>query len=92
MGQTGRETDPTNATKRWKRWSRTLRKREMGPLGRSSKNRKFVTKNSTKIQKIERGDLKIETPIFERIGDAQPQLAAAIASSNLKLGAGAQTT
>ena len=64
----------------------------MGPPERSSKNRKFVTRNSTKILKIERGDLKIETPIFERIGAPQPQLAAPIASNNLKLGAGAQTT
>ena len=71
--------------KRCKRWSRTPRKRETGPVGRSSKNRNFVTKNSTKILKIERGVLKIETPIFERIGPPQAQLAAAIASRNLNL-------
>ena len=57
----------------------------MGPVGRSSKNRNFVTKNSTKILKIERGVLKIETPIFERIGPPQAQLAAPIASGNLNL-------
>ena len=52
----------------------------------------LLLENSTKILKIERGDLEIETPIFERIGAPQPQLAASIASSNVKLGAGAQTT
>ena len=57
----------------------------MGPVGRSSKNRNFVTKNSTKILKIERGVLKIETPIFERIGPPQAQLAAPIASGTLNL-------
>ena len=60
------------------------RKRETGPVGRSSKNRNFVTKNSTKILKIERGVLKIETFIFERIGPPQAQLAAPIASGDMK--------
>ena len=59
---------PQECIKRCKTWSRTPRKRETGPVGRSSKNRNFVTKNSTKILKIERGVLKIETPIFERLG------------------------
>ena len=54
-------------------------------VGRSSKNRNFVTKNSTKILKIERGVLKIETTIFGRIGPPQAQLAAPIASGNLNL-------
>ena len=76
---------PQECIKRCKTWSRTPRKRETGPVGRSSKNRNFVTKNSTKILKIERGVLKIETPIFERIGPPQAQLAAPIASRNLNL-------
>ena len=57
---------------------------ETGPVGRSSKNRNFVTKNSTKILKIERGVLKIETPIFERIGPPQAQLADPITSGDMK--------
>ena len=73
-------------------WSRKPRKRETGPVGRSSKNGKFVTKNSTKFLKIERGVLKKETAIFGRIGTPQAQLASPIASANLKLGAEAQTT
>ena len=76
---------PQECIKRCKTWSRTPRKRETGPVGRSSKNRNFVTKNSTKILKIERGVLKIETPIFERIGPPQAQLAAPIASRHLNL-------
>ena len=44
--------------------------------------KEFVTKNSTKILKIERGVLKIETPIFERIGPPQAQLAAPIAATS----------
>ena len=71
--------------KRCKRWSRTPRKRETGPVGRSSKNTNFVTKNSTKILKIKHAVLKIETPIFERISPPQAQLAAPIASGNLTL-------
>ena len=76
---------PQECIKRCKRWSRTPRKRETGPVGRSSKNRNFVTKNSTKFLKIERGVLKIETPMFERISPPQAQLAAPIASGNLNL-------
>ena len=75
---------PHQCDKRAKLWSRTLGKREMGPVGRSSKYRKFVTKNSTKISKKERAVLKMETPIFKRRGAPQAQLAAStrLATSN----------
>ena len=45
----------------------------------------LLLKIAVKILKIERGVLKIETPIFERIGPPQAQLAAPIASRNLNL-------
>ena len=40
-----RETDPTNAIATHIGWLRNQTKRETGPVGLSSKNRTFVTKN-----------------------------------------------
>ena len=68
IGQPRREAELTNAISVQRKWLQTLRKRETAPVGRSSENKNFVTKNRTKILKMERGVLKKETTISEEIG------------------------
>ena len=78
IGQPWRETDLTNAS--------SVAKDGRGRQGNAKRGRwEGVLKIEILLLKIARGVLKIETPIFERIGPPQAQLAAPIASRNLNL-------